>query len=259
MIKKLDYDEIAPAYDRRYVEHEYPGIFATLRKFVGDTGRVLEVGCGTGHWLEQMRSWGCRVSGLEPSAQMLERAAARKLDAELVRGRAESLPFPDASFDRVVCVNALHHVAGKQRFIAEARRVLAEGGRFLSIGIDPSAGPDVWFIYDYFETTLELDRQRYPAAAQLRSWLSEAGFADCTTVVAEHIVVDRSARECLDRDLIAKRSTSQLALLSDEQYQRGIDRIRSDLAVAEAAGGSLRLTGDLRLYGTLASVPESVG
>jgi ubiquinone/menaquinone biosynthesis C-methylase UbiE len=259
MIEKLDYDEIAPVYDRRYVDGEYPGISAALQNFVGDAGRVLEVGCGTGHWLEQMRSWGCRVSGLDPSAQMLERAAARKLDVDLVRGRAESLPFSNASFERVVCINALHHVAGKQRFIAEARRVLAAGGRFLSIGLDPSAGLDSWFIYDYFETTLELDRQRYPAAAQVRGWLSAAGFVAGTTVVAEHIVLDRAARDCLDRGLITKRSTSQLALLSDAHYQRGMDRIRSALTAAEAAGRSLRLTGDLRLYGTLASVPESVG
>jgi ubiquinone/menaquinone biosynthesis C-methylase UbiE len=269
---KVNYDEVAPAYDQRYVNHEFPGTEATLRRFVAGAERVLEVGCGTGHWLAQMHAWGCKVSGLDPSAQMLARAATRaahgtapalrggaSFEAQLVRGRAEALPWRDASFDRVVCVNALHHVEGKPSFMAEARRVLRPGGRFLSIGLDPSAGLEPWSIYEYFETTLELDRQRYPAAAQLRSWLADAGFVDCVTEVAERIVFDRSARECLDRNLLAKESTSQLSLLSDEQYQRGIDRIRRDLVAAETAGESLHLTADLRLYATTANVRAATG
>jgi hypothetical protein len=43
-------------------------------------------------------------------------------------------------------------------------------------------------------------------------------------------------------------------LLSDEEYQRGIDRIRRDLEAAEASGRSLRLIADLRLYATTANV-----
>jgi ubiquinone/menaquinone biosynthesis C-methylase UbiE len=251
---KVNYDDVAPTYDQRYVNHDFPGTDATLRQFVAGAERVLEVGCGTGHWLAQMHSWGCKVSGLDLSAQMLARAVQHAPQAQLVRGRAEALPWLDASFDRVVCVNALHHVEGKPGFIAEARRVLRPGGRFVSIGLDPSAGLEPWCIYEYFESTVELDRQRYPAAAQVRTWLADAGFVDCVTQVAERILFDRSARECLDRNLLAKESTSQLSLLSDEEYQRGIDRIRRDLEAAEASGQSLRLIADLRLYATTANV-----
>jgi hypothetical protein len=77
------------------------------------------------------------------------------------------------------------------------------------------------------------------------------------TQVAEHIVFDRSARECLDRGLLAKEFTSQLSLLSDEEYLRGIERVRRDLEAVESAGESLRLTADLRLYATLGTVSGS--
>jgi ubiquinone/menaquinone biosynthesis C-methylase UbiE len=96
----LDYDGIAPTYDRRYAANDYSGITATLRDFAFDGSRVLEVGCGTGHWLEVMRGWGCRVGGLDPSAQMLARATQRNPAAMLVRGRAEWLPWKAACFDR---------------------------------------------------------------------------------------------------------------------------------------------------------------
>jgi ubiquinone/menaquinone biosynthesis C-methylase UbiE len=254
MTDKVDYDALAPAYDRRYEDHQFAGTEDALRAFVGAGQRVLEVGCGTGHWLAAMRALGCTVFGLDLSAQMLARAAQRGATGCVVRGRAESLPWADASFDRVVCINALHHVAGKQRFLHEARRVLRPGGGFLSIGLDPSAGRDRWFIYDYFEETRELDRGRYPAAAQVRSWLTEAGFASAATVIAEHIAIQRTAREALDGGWLTRAATSQLALLDDEQLARGIDRIRADMLAAEARGETLHLSVDVFLHATSATV-----
>ena len=46
-----DYDSIAGRYDRRYQIHEYAGVRAALVDFAGESRAVVEVGCGTGHWL----------------------------------------------------------------------------------------------------------------------------------------------------------------------------------------------------------------
>ncbi len=59
---RLDYDRLARSYDQRYVEHDYRGIERTLRTVLDGRRRVLEVGCGTGHWLEVVGGW-----GLDPS------------------------------------------------------------------------------------------------------------------------------------------------------------------------------------------------
>jgi hypothetical protein len=48
---RLDYDEVAADYDGRYRESRYEGIDAAVRAIVRGTERVLDVGCGTGHWL----------------------------------------------------------------------------------------------------------------------------------------------------------------------------------------------------------------
>jgi ubiquinone/menaquinone biosynthesis C-methylase UbiE len=254
MARKTDYESIAASYDRRYQDNQYPGTDATLRAFVDAGQHVLEVGCGTGHWLERMESWGCRVSGVDPAAAMLEKAAARGLCAEIVRGAAEELPWPDATFDRVVCINAVHHFSDKLRFAHEARRVLRAGGRVLSIALDPSSGLDTWCIYDYFAPTLELDRARFPATSALRGWLSNAGFVACESVVVDHLKVDLPARETLEQGKVNPASTSQLAILSAEELEAGIARIWADVHSAEARGEALRLTGDLRLWATFGSV-----
>lgn len=255
MVAKTDYERLAPDYDRRYETTRYDGIDAVLAAFVTAGQRVLEVGCGTGHWLAQLEAAGCDAVGLEPSGAMLERARARGLRAELVQGYAEALPFPDASFDRVACVNAIHHFEDVPCFLAEARRVLRPGGRLVSIALDPSVGRDRWSIYDYFTPTRDFDRARFPTTAELRAQLGAAGFVDCRTDVAEHILQAVPAREALERGLLAKHVTSQLALLCDADYEAGLARVRDDATAAEARGQTLRLISDLYLYATFGSVP----
>jgi SAM-dependent methyltransferase len=109
MVAKTDYERLAPDYDRRYETNRYGGIDDALRAFAHAGQPLLEVGCGTGHWLAQLEATGCDPVGLEPSGAMLARARARGLRAGLVQDSAEALPFPDASFDRVACINAIHH------------------------------------------------------------------------------------------------------------------------------------------------------
>src|SRR5215475_7078210 len=133
---KVDYDRIAPAYDRRYAERSYAGVGDALARFLGDAARVLEVGCGTGHWLAQIGASGRSAFGVDASPAMLRRART-STDARVAVATASALPFEAARFDAVVCVNALHHFPDKPRFLAEAWRVLRPGGRFFSVGMDP--------------------------------------------------------------------------------------------------------------------------
>jgi ubiquinone/menaquinone biosynthesis C-methylase UbiE len=111
-MSSLNYDEVASEFDRRYELHAYPGVERCLLDFVSGPQRlrILEVGCGTGRWLARLESAGHDVAGIEPAEQMLARAQAR-VKADLQHGVAEALPWPETLFDRVIYVNALHHLA----------------------------------------------------------------------------------------------------------------------------------------------------
>jgi ubiquinone/menaquinone biosynthesis C-methylase UbiE len=91
---RVEYDEIAEVYDQRYVGNDYHGIEKTLSGLVRGRDRVLEVGCGTGRWLDVMRGWGCTVVGLDPSAQMLYVARERIDGGYLARGGRGQRPPP---------------------------------------------------------------------------------------------------------------------------------------------------------------------
>jgi SAM-dependent methyltransferase len=258
MARSVDYDHIAKTYDRRYQQNDYSGVEGALSAFIGEyfDQRVLEVGCGTGHWLRSLGSGGIRVMGLDASAQMLAYAKTQAPGARLAQGSAERLPWTNESFDRVFCINAFHHFHDKVAFLAEAMRVLRPGGRMMTVGLDPHAGVDRWYIYEYFDSVLEIDRRRYPASGQIREWMRAAGFVDCVTREIQHLPVRLGARTALEQGRLDKTVTSQLGVLTDKEYRRGVDRVREAVESAEAQGQSLYLSADLRLYATFGAVPS---
>ena len=260
MTRSVDYDHIAAAYDQRYQVNDYSGVEAALIAFVGEPvgQRVLEVGCGTGHWLQSLGDRGVRVTGLDASAQMLACAKPQAPGADLVQGRAERLPWASESFDRVFSINALHHFQDKVAFLAEAMRVLRPAGLMMTVGLDPHAGIDQWYIYEYFDQVLEIDRRRYPSSIQIREWMRRAGFADCVTREVQHLPVRLNAREALEQGRLDKGMTSQLSVLTDAEYREGVDHLRKAIESAEGRGETLYLSADLRLYATFGAAPSRV-
>ena len=101
-----------------------------LRAIEGERlGRVLDLGCGDGTFASRLTTLGAQVTGLDPAPTALSRARAAHPQLDFVAPAADGgLPFPDASFDTVVCVNVLQHVADTQSLLSEARRVLAANG-----------------------------------------------------------------------------------------------------------------------------------
>ncbi|MFC4002993.1 class I SAM-dependent methyltransferase [Prauserella oleivorans] len=126
---------LARYYDRFNAPAERRWAGARRAAMVGPlTGRVLEVGAGTGANLGHYR--GVReVLAAEPSAAMRERlrdaAAKAQVPVEIVDATAERLPFDDASFDAVVCGLVLCSVADLDQALAEIRRVLKPTGRLV--------------------------------------------------------------------------------------------------------------------------------
>jgi ubiquinone/menaquinone biosynthesis C-methylase UbiE len=93
--------------------------------------RALELGCGTGVFLERVAPCGARIVGLDLSPELLAKARARLGDVasvSLQRGNAEALPFATASFDVVYGSSVLHHL-DLDRALQEVFRVLRPGGR----------------------------------------------------------------------------------------------------------------------------------
>jgi SAM-dependent methyltransferase len=105
----------------------YPIYLQLLRAQPGD--RLLDVGCGPGLLLSAAVERGVEAVGIDVAGAALALARHRAGGALLLRGSAESLPFPSASFDFVTCIGVLERLSDRRAALVEIGRVLVPGGR----------------------------------------------------------------------------------------------------------------------------------
>lgn len=126
------YDEMAEVYDHKYDQgpgrtyHEH-----ISEQVMGDLppgGLLLDIGCGTGLFVERYCGRGGRAVGLDLSPRMIERARDR-CSADWTVGTADALPFRDDIFDAASSLLAFSYFRDPDRMLAEVLRVLRPGGR----------------------------------------------------------------------------------------------------------------------------------
>jgi O-antigen biosynthesis protein len=104
-----------------------PARLAAFVRSLGPAGRALDLGCGDGRLGAELDATELVAADVSPVA--LERAGRRLPAARLVELDPDApLPFPDSSFDLVLCAETLEHVRDLQLLLSEARRVLRPGG-----------------------------------------------------------------------------------------------------------------------------------
>jgi ubiquinone/menaquinone biosynthesis C-methylase UbiE len=163
---------------------------------IGPASRVLDVACGPGLVALHLAEAAGQVTGLDLTPAMLDKARELQRQRGLANlswdlGRADALPYPDASFDAVVTRFSFHHMMDPARALAEMGRVCRPGGRVV--------------VCDVYTTTLEqaaeydrLERLRDPSHVhalrleELRALVADAGLDDRTEAFARlPMVLDR--------------------------------------------------------------------
>ncbi|WP_158865218.1 class I SAM-dependent methyltransferase [Leifsonia sp. AG29] len=135
----------AESYDTQIAKLERSMLVGT-REWIGEraTGRVLEVAVGGGRSLPYYRK-GVSLIGVDLSPAMLalarRRASELGMDVDLREGNAEALPFPDASFDTVVCALALCSIPRPDVALTEMARVVVPGGSVVIVDHVRSSSP----------------------------------------------------------------------------------------------------------------------
>ena len=219
------YEQVAGRYDEDRERFSIPGDEIVDELIASHpAARVLDLGCGTGRWLAAQRDLfrDSRVAllGVDPSSAMLAEARQKGL-AELALARAEDLPLNDATIDYLVCSYCFHHFGDKDRALDEVVRVLAPGGRFRLTNIEPTAA-EGWWVYEFFPEAVALDAARFWSPARLAEALDSR---DLTVEMR----VDAGREEIPASEALAdaeRRVVSELALLDDRDYERGLAALR---------------------------------
>src|SRR5437867_3977125 len=192
------FDRIAPVYDAMNrtmtagLDRRWRRITAEAVVQSGDS--VLDACCGTGDLAIADARAGGRVTGLDFSERMLERARHKAPELEWVSGDLLALPFADASFDAATVGFGVRNVDDLTRALAELRRVLRTGGRLGVLEITRPRGVLAPFYRFWFDgvipllgkvlpggsayTYLPASVRRFPGPAELAELIAGAGFRE---------------------------------------------------------------------------------
>jgi SAM-dependent methyltransferase len=141
------YDGHAEWYERTFATGESANgpREAALRLLGPGSGRLLDVGCGTGTHTAAFTKRGWRAVGVDLSADQLRLARARGVDG--LQADAADLPFGPEEFDAVVSIWTHTDVEDFSLLLREVVRVLRLGGPFVYVGAHPCfVGPHAYFV-----------------------------------------------------------------------------------------------------------------
>lgn len=127
---KKRYDSSSTVYDSRYREDQKLKYRRVLPE-IENSETLLDVGCGTGMFLEEISDSDKTLFGVDFSVSMLEAAAERVDEAHLFVADADNLPFKDGSFDTVVSLTLLQNMPNPSKTLAEMSRVTQAGGKLV--------------------------------------------------------------------------------------------------------------------------------
>jgi ubiquinone/menaquinone biosynthesis C-methylase UbiE len=110
------YDEISEGYNELHKEEQLRKVEIIIKELkLKGNEKVLDVGCGTAFYADH---FGENYTGIDPSEGMLKKATAK-----VILASAESLPFPDKSFDAVISITAAQNFTDVEKAINEIKRV----------------------------------------------------------------------------------------------------------------------------------------
>ncbi len=189
------FDRIAPVYDSMNhimtggLDRRWRRLAAEAVVRPGDT--VLDACCGTGDLAVAAARAGGRVTGIDFSTAMLERARRKAPGLEWIEGNLLALPFDDATFDSATVGFGVRNVEDLSRGLSELRRVLRPGGRLAILEITRPRGLLASFYRLWFDgvvpllgklvpggsayTYLPASVRRFPGPEELRELMEAAG------------------------------------------------------------------------------------
>jgi ubiquinone/menaquinone biosynthesis C-methylase UbiE len=240
---QTDYERLAGRYDEDRARFSIPrdDVVDELMASHGVV-RVLDLGCGTGRWLAAQQELfdASRVAwfGADPSPAMLARARTKGF-INLSRAQAEDLPLNDSTIDYIASSYCFHHFGDKDRALDEVARVLTIGGLFRVTNIEPTAD-EGWWVYEFFPEAVALDAARFWTPSRIADALEARDFS-------VEIKLDTGSEQIPASEALAdaeRRVVSQLALLDDRAYSRGL----ADLRRAAANPAAMVTTTRSRLH-----------
>lgn len=227
----VDYNKFANSYEKRYEKNNLLGIYGKLNELANNNSYkyILEIGCGTGYWLNLLNKSDRLLFGCDLSEGMLRQGIKTNPNIYYFSCDADQLSISRSIFDLIYCVNVLHFIDDKREFIKNVKSLLRPGGTFAVISIDPSFNDDSWYIYNFFPGLYSKDINRFLPWNDLREYFNLSGFKNIESEIIENVESKHVGSDVLKDYFLKKESSSHLASMNKLEYENGISEIKKTI------------------------------
>ncbi|MBS4201368.1 class I SAM-dependent methyltransferase [Bacillus sp. FJAT-49732] len=231
-MKLTDYSKIAERYDQNPFRIKEVQFDTDIKEYIHNIAKpsyhILDLACGTGLYLDKQltsfREERINWHGLDASEEMLIKAKEKVTDVTFTHGQAEDMPYTSDTFDFISNNYAFHHFTKKDLALDEIHRILVKNGIYKMHNICIHDMPQ-WWVYHYFPSAYEEDQKRYWDKNLIFKELLKRDFHVDLKIAyrMEEVKVTDYLVYAENRDI------SVLTLISDNEYQEGLEKMRVDV------------------------------
>lgn len=234
MSAKESFRQIAPVYDkyRKPDELILRLLSKKIRKLAGRVSNLsmLDVGCGTGGYsIPLAKQFAIKLTGIDVSKEMLEKARAKYPNGNWILGDIESIDFEENSFDVVLMSYVLHHMRDYKRTLKTVYKILKRAFSLLFIATDDHDQFYQSFYHKYLPRIMEIDLNRFPKVNELCNYLRSINFKVNVKKIRheQRISCEEDIEKLIEQG--KARYFSTLTLLTDKELDEGLKRMKKAL------------------------------
>lgn len=196
----------------------------------------LDIGCGTGNYLNALSKQGLNFTGVDPSLTMLEQAEWKNPEAHFICAKAENIPLPDQIFDGAIAIFTIHHWDDMLRGLKEVRRVLKPGSRFVCFSFTPRQMKGYWLNH-YFPLMMQRSWEIVPEREEMAEIILQAGFSSVFTEnytvhegLEDHFLYSSKHHPERYLDAAIRKNASSFSVFAEEgEVERGLSLLEGDI------------------------------
>ena len=234
------YDKIGSGYNATRKADPYltERIFELLAP--ASSGVYMDIGCGTGNYLEALTQKGLNFYGVDPSKTMLNVARSKNITATFLEAAAEAIPIEDNYFDGATAILTTHHWPNLVAGLTEVHRVLKQGSRLIMFTFTPEQMKGYW-LYHYFPKMIEKCMTLSPSLDRLEEIVRRSGYSSIKTELyfvkedlQDHFLYSNKFRPEMYLAEEIRNNASAFSLHSETaEVESGLSALKADIKSGE--------------------------
>ncbi len=232
----VKYDKIGTDYNltRKADKHLTEQLIHHLKPT--NSGKYLDIGCGTGNYTNELQKNGFEFIGIDPSKQMLEKAKLKNNEIDWKIGSVENIELPENFVDGIIASLTIHHWTDLEIGFLELNKVLKPAGRIVIFTSTPKQMKGYW-LNNYFPKMLSDSIIQMPTLESVKTAIKNSGIELLETVkyfikpdLQDHFLYCGKQNPELYFDDQIRHGISSFSLLANRtEVEQGLSELRKDI------------------------------